>query len=176
MSHITPNELNSRLDDQGDFLLLDVREPVEHMQERIPGSQLMPLERLDLDNLPRDVTICVHCRTGRRAAVAAGKLADAGFNVLNLEGGIEHWKQHGLDIHKTPGAPKFTITQQVMMTGGLLALLGIAIGFTVSPVGFGLAAFIAAGQVFAGATGWCGMGMLIAKMPWNRMPEACGAE
>jgi hypothetical protein len=38
----------------------------------------------------------------------------------------------------------------------------------VHPGGFALSAFVGAGLVFAGVTDTCGMGMLIARMPWNR--------
>jgi hypothetical protein len=37
-----------------------------------------------------------------------------------------------------------------------------------TPVFFGLAAFVGAGLVMAGTTGWCGMARLLAHMPWNR--------
>ena len=51
---------------------------------------------------------------------------------------------------------------------GPLAVIGAAVGQFVHPGGFALSAFIGAGMVFAGVTDTCGMGMMIAKMPWNR--------
>jgi hypothetical protein len=48
-------------------------------------------------------------------------------------------------------------------------LLGTAVGLTVHPVGFGLAAFVGAGLIFAGVTDTCGMGLMLARMPWNRV-------
>jgi hypothetical protein len=56
-----------------------------------------------------------------------------------------------------------------------LVLLGVALGATVHSAFFGLSAFVGAGLVFAGVTDWCGMGLLLAKMPWNRTPQS-GAE
>jgi hypothetical protein len=52
-------------------------------------------------------------------------------------------------------------------------LLGCVIGFFVHPLGYALAAFIGAGLVFAGVTDTCGMGMVLARMPWNQAGERC---
>jgi hypothetical protein len=59
-------------------------------------------------------------------------------------------------------------------------LLGAVLGWLVHPAFVGLSAFVGAGLVFAGLTGWCGMGLLMARMPWNRKGEggrdgACAA-
>ena len=51
---------------------------------------------------------------------------------------------------------------------GPLAVIGAAVGQFVHPGGFALSAFIGAGLVFVGVTDTCRMGMMIAKMPWNR--------
>ena len=51
---------------------------------------------------------------------------------------------------------------------GPLVVIGAVVGQFVDPVGFALSAFIGAGMVFAGVTDTCGMGMMIAKIPWNR--------
>ena len=59
-----------------------------------------------------------------------------------------------------------------MVAGGLV-LLGVVLGFLVSPLLFGLSAFVGAGLVMAGATGWCGMATLLRHLPWNRsIPSA----
>jgi tryptophan-rich sensory protein len=47
-------------------------------------------------------------------------------------------------------------------------LIGVVLGFIWSPVLFGLSAFVGAGLVMAGASGWCGLAQLLAIMPWNR--------
>ena len=47
------------------------------------------------------------------------------------------------------------------------------LGWLVHPAFFGLSAFVGAGLVFAGITDWCGMGMLLAKMPWNNRTGDC---
>jgi hypothetical protein len=55
----------------------------------------------------------------------------------------------------------------VRIAAGLLVLLGALLGWLVHPVFVSLAAFLGAGLVFAGVTDTCGMGMLLARMPWN---------
>ncbi len=58
--------------------------------------------------------------------------------------------------------------RQVQITAGLLILTGIVLGWAVNPIFYALSAFVGAGLTFAGATGWCGMAMLLKTMPWNR--------
>jgi hypothetical protein len=50
-------------------------------------------------------------------------------------------------------------------------LTSVALGFLVHVYLFGLSAFVGAGLVFAGVTDTCGMGMLLARMPWNQVTE-----
>jgi hypothetical protein len=58
-----------------------------------------------------------------------------------------------------------------------LVLLGAVLAWWVDPAWIFLSGFIGAGLVFAGVTDTCGMGMLLARMPWNqpRMPSAARA-
>ena len=95
------------------------------------------------------------------------KLEDAGFEkVTNVEGGTSAWQSAGLPVIE--GKRRMSLERQVRIAAGSLVVIGAAIGQFVHPAGFGLSAFIGAGLVFAGVTDTCGMGMMIAKMPWNR--------
>jgi hypothetical protein len=58
--------------------------------------------------------------------------------------------------------------RQVQVTAGLIVLTRSSLGRLVHPAFYALSAFIGAGLTFAGATGWCGMAMLLKTMPWNR--------
>ena len=58
--------------------------------------------------------------------------------------------------------------QQVQITIGLGVLTGVILSRTVHPDWVFLSAFFGAGLVFAGSTGWCGLAILMSKMPWNR--------
>jgi hypothetical protein len=67
------------------------------------------------------------------------------------------------------GKKSISLERQLPITAGSLVLLGIALGALVHPVFYGLSAFVGAGLVFAGVTDTCGMGLLLARMPWNRV-------
>jgi len=58
--------------------------------------------------------------------------------------------------------------RQVQIAAGLLAVLGVILGFLVSPLFFLLSGFIGAGLIFAGVTGFCGMARVLATAPWNQ--------
>jgi len=64
----------------------------------------------------------------------------------------------------------------VRIAAGSLVLLGATLGSFVHPAFIGLAAFVGAGLIFAGITDTCGMGMLLARMPWNRRPQNSTAD
>ena len=50
--------------------------------------------------LPKDKTIAIYCRSGRRRQAAAKKLGQQGFEVVELDGGILSWQEAGLQIVK----------------------------------------------------------------------------
>lgn len=152
----------------GRMVLVDIREPIEYAQERIPGAHHVPAGDLGADRLRElgdGARIVLYCRTGRRSTEALRRFPD----VSHLEGGIEAWKRAGLQTESSPGAPRFAIFQQVLMTAGSLVLVFSALGAFVHPAWHGLAAAVGAGQVFSGATNTCAMAALLSKMPWNRM-------
>jgi adenylyltransferase/sulfurtransferase len=94
MESITAAELRSLLSTNFTGLLIDVREPHEHAISRIPGARLIPLATLsgELETLPTDCEIYVHCKSGARSAKASRLLLDHGFpSVKNITGGIDAW-------------------------------------------------------------------------------------
>lgn len=169
---ISPSELKSLLD-QGECHLVDVREPVEHAEEHITGSRLIPLGELEkrTHEISRDHPLVLTCRSGKRGGQAKEKLESLGFtNISNLEGGIQAWKAAGHMVGR--GEKKvFPLMQQVQIVIGLGVLSGAILSLLVHPNWVFLSAFFGAGLLFAGSTGWCGMAILMSKMPWNR---ACG--
>ena len=66
-----------------------------------------------------------------------------------------------------------SLERQVRIAAGFLVLSGVILGFLVHPYAFGLAGFVGAGLMFAGITDTCGMGMILAKMPWNQRSTCC---
>ena len=97
MSDITPAELRQRQQAGTAPLILDVREPWEHEETSIAGTQNIPLGSLPdhLESLEdhKDQEIVVHCRSGARSAQAKAFLTQQGFgNVRNLLGGMLAWE------------------------------------------------------------------------------------
>lgn len=85
----------------GRGVVVDVREPYEHEEARIPGARLVPLDELAhrAAELPRDRTLILQCRSGARSQSATRLLVERGFtNVANLEGGILRWAREGLPV------------------------------------------------------------------------------
>lgn len=176
-----PAEVAARLRERGGELI-DVRTPGEYAQIHAEGATLVPLHRLDpreviaSRNGAADEPIYLICRSGGRSATACAKFRAAGFNnVVNVVGGTTAWERAGLPIVR--GASRvIPLERQVRIAAGLVVMLGLLLGWLVHPAGFALSGFIAAGLIFSGVTGWCGMAMLLAKMPWNnRHAAGCAA-
>lgn len=175
-SSIQPTKLQNLL--STGCCLVDVREPVEYAEEHISGAKLIPLGQLErrASEIDRGQPLVVMCRGGKRGAEGLKKLEALGFKAgRNLEGGILAWKAAGLPVAK--GASKvLPLVQQVQLTIGLGVLTGAILALTVNPNWVFLCAFFGAGLVFAGSTGWCGLAILLSKMPWNRAAgQSCGS-
>jgi rhodanese-related sulfurtransferase len=85
----------------GEAILIDVREPWEWKQLRIPGAVLIPLAEVPqrLDEIPDDRDVYVHCRLGGRSAKAVEFLHEHGRpRAINVVGGIEAWQEAGLGV------------------------------------------------------------------------------
>lgn len=148
--------------------LIDIRGADEHARERIPGAVNVPLDRIR--DLPHDGRpVVFHCKSGMRTAVNTAQLRTAAGDATAyiLAGGIEAWRQAGYPIVADRSQP-LEIMRQVQITAGALVLTGVLLGLFVAPGFFGLSAFVGAGLMFAGVTGWCGMANLLRVMPWNR--------
>ncbi len=152
--------------------LIDVRGADEYAREHIPGAINLPLDRLA--DLPRDGhTLVFHCKSGMRTTANAPRLIDAiaGTPAFILEGGIDGWRAAGYPTRQDRSQP-LEIMRQVQIAAGSLVLIGVLLGLLVAPGFFGLSAFVGAGLVFAGLSGWCGMANLLKIMPWNRVKAA----
>jgi rhodanese-related sulfurtransferase len=179
-AEIDPRDAQAALS-RSECVLVDVREADEHARERIAGSVLLPLSTLT----PQQVNalganrVAIHCKSGRRGADAVARcagLAAAGITVVNVRGGIEAWKAAGLPTIVDTARPRISVMQQTQIVIGTCVFAGTALGFLVHPGFLAIPAFMGAGLVFAGATGFCGMAVAIGKLPWNRVPTAsCGA-
>lgn len=164
---ITPQEA-AKLVKEG-ASLIDIRGADEHARERIQGAENWPLDQLAPKSLTNPKGMIVyHCKTGMRTGANAQKLAEAAScEAFIVEGGLDAWKKSGLPVLADTSQP-MEVNRQVQITAGALVLSGIVLGAAVSPAFYLLSAFVGAGLMMAGITGWCGMARLLAIMPWNR--------
>lgn len=91
---LSPDDFREMLINGWDGLLLDVRTPEEYEARNIEGSKLIPLQELPerLQEIPKDLPIVIHCKSGMRSANACVFLSQKGYTQLsNLAGGIEAW-------------------------------------------------------------------------------------
>lgn len=157
--------------DSEETVVVDVREPAEHAAENIEGANLLPLSVVSKNALPQvhDKKLVIHCHTGKRGNNACKKLLaeDPNIEVYNLEGGISAWRAAGFQV---VSSVKYflPLDQQVQLTIGLGVLAGSLLAYFVSPLFFLLTGFFGAGLIFAGVSGFCGLAMVMAKMPWNQ--------
>ncbi len=173
---ISPQQL-AELCKSGKIDLIDVRTPVEFPEVHATNARNLTLDRLDpatvmqARNGNKDEPLYLICRSGSRGRQACEKFLAAGFtNVVNVEGGTLACVKAGLPVVR--GKKAISLERQVRIAAGSLVLLGVLLGWLVHPALFGLSAFIGAGLVFAGVTDTCGMGMMLARMPWNQVKDA----
>lgn len=95
----------------GQATLVDVREASEHACERITGAHLVPLSCFDPAKaaavLKPGTRLILHCKAGKRSADAASRaaaLVSQGIEVYSMTGGIDGWKQAGLNVETGPKA------------------------------------------------------------------------
>lgn len=90
---------------RGGALLVDVREQGEWDAGHVPKAKHLPLRGLhsSIHRLPQDRTIVVVCRSGNRSTRATRVLTKAGFDAVNLSGGMAAWKAAGLPLVSSRG-------------------------------------------------------------------------
>lgn len=170
---ITSEQAKRRLAD-GSAILIDIREPMEHAREAIPGARLHSLSRFDASALStlggaKTPALIFHCQSGKRTADNADRLRTCGVpEAYMLEGGLSGWKAAGYPTSIDRTKP-IELQRQVQIAAGLLILIGMLLAWLVSPLFLGLSAFVGAGLIFAGISGWCGMARVLGHMPWNRL-------
>lgn len=93
---ISVQDLKAKMDNKEDFVLIDVREKHEYDEFNI-GGKLIPLGEImgalgDLEDI-KGKEVIVHCRSGKRSAMAQYLMLQSGFSdVKNLTGGVLAWQ------------------------------------------------------------------------------------
>ncbi len=99
---LQPAEAQEKLKSTTKPFLLDVREPDEFRQAHIQGATLIPLGSLQasLARLPKNREILVICASGSRSGSATKSLIAAGYQALNVRGGMGNWMRAGLPVKR----------------------------------------------------------------------------
>ena len=153
--------------------LIDVRTPGEFETVHIAGAYNVPLDLLREhrdeigEHLERDVVLV--CRSGQRAAQAEDTLRAAGLvNVHVLDGGMTAWESAGLPVNR--GTERWDLERQVRLVAGSIVVSSV-LGSIVAPKLKWLAAGMGSGLAYAALSNTCAMGMLLARLPYNRGPS-----
>jgi rhodanese-related sulfurtransferase len=151
--------------------LLDVRTSGEYEGGHIEGSYNVPLDTLgehagELASVGDPVVLV--CRGGNRARQAEQVLRESGMASLHvLEGGVAGWQAAGYDLRRT-GRERWALDRQVRLVAGLVVLTGVLLSVLVSPSFVWLAGFMGAGLTFSALADWCGLAIVLGKLPYNR--------
>jgi rhodanese-related sulfurtransferase len=174
MTEITPRQLHERVLKDERIQLLDVRSEAEHSRVHVAGVQLAPLSEIDADTFAhesgftKDEPIYIFCTSGNRAKHAAAKLAKLGYTQCQVvEGGMGAWIKAGLPVNRSPNA-MVSLENQVRIAAGGIVLVGGLLTQFVNPAFIWLSGFVGVGLLISGFTDWCGMRLLISRMPWNQ--------
>lgn len=176
MNHkrITPRELMQHQDAK--LCILDVRTRAEVKSESLPGCLHIPLHELTPDELKNVLNSCdkdvskiyLLCQGGKRAELAAMQLqGNIDAELYIIEGGLNAVKAAQIPLQLS-GKKVIPLERQVRIATGFLVLAGVLLGASVNSWFYGLSGAVGAGLMFAGITDTCMMGMLLARMPWNR--------
>jgi rhodanese-related sulfurtransferase len=172
-SFIAPRELHRLLAGGCVAELLDVRTPGEFAVAHVPGAKLVSLDDLDPAGFLKqcgaaDRPVYVLCQSGGRARQAIEKFRRAGFeNCVLVEGGTQAWMDAGLPVACSE-SKTLPLMRQVQITVGFVSAVGAALALAISPWFAVIPLLAGCGLLFAGLTGFCGLALLLAKMPWNR--------
>jgi rhodanese-related sulfurtransferase len=172
---LAPAELAHLLRAHPEIRLLDVRTPGEYESAHIRGAYNVPLDRLGEHGEEIRATVAepvvLVCQSGQRARKAEAALRTAGMpNLHVLDGGVNGWVASGHPVVR--GATRISLERQVRIAAGALVAIGALLALIVHPLFAILPALVGSGLVFAGVSDICGMGMLLARLPYNR-PATC---
>src|SRR5690625_2339148 len=93
MNVATNDQVEAKINDK-ESIILDVREPAEYTMQHIPNSTLIPLGELEnrLDEIDKDKTVYVICRTGNKSSFAINFILENDYNnVHNSIPGMINW-------------------------------------------------------------------------------------
>lgn len=159
---VSPQTAHAKINEGA--LLLDVRAYPEWRGSHVAGATLIPLPELQRN--PRRGAlgdeVLVICQSGHRSQLATRILSANGVNASSVEGGLNAWQRAGLPSQKADGE-FIELDRQIRIAAGALVLTGLLV-----PRARVLSYFVSCALIVTGFLNWCGMGILLGKMPWNR--------
>ncbi|MFC3492627.1 rhodanese-like domain-containing protein [Glycomyces rhizosphaerae] len=171
MTTIDPRSARELIATGPDTLVVDVRTPGEFASAHLPGAINLPLDQVDA-HLRRIVAdaggrMILVCQSGRRAAQCQAKLAAAGLaDTAVLDGGMIAWTAADGPVVK--GRKRWDLERQVRLVAGGIVLISV-LASLLWPAAVFFAGLIGAGLTFAALRNSCLMGMLLARLPYNRV-------
>jgi rhodanese-related sulfurtransferase len=170
---IAPARLAQLLAENPGLDVIDVRTPLEFNEVHVAAAKNLPLDSLSPTDLvhegvlSEDEPVYILCQSGQRATKAAEKFARDGFpNAIVVEGGTQGWVGANLPVIRGH-RQVISLERQIRIAAGGMVFFFYLLGRFVHPFFFTLAGLIGLALVITGITGWCGMGLLLAKAPWN---------
>lgn len=176
MNHKRIHPIDLMANQTADTCILDVRTSAEVNAAGLPNCLHIPLHELTPERLLNEIEKngkngqCVYllCQGGKRAEMAADQLhGKINAELVVIEGGLNAALQSNIPLQKSTKTT-MSLERQVRIAAGSLVLLGTLLGTWFHPGFYGLSALVGAGLVFAGITDTCMMGMLLARLPWNK--------
>jgi len=173
MKHISISAFKEVIESEANNPTVDfinVCTPAEYKEKHIKGVRSVPLDTLEHDvaKLNTKQTVYIHCRSGNRGRQAIEKLKSLGVTaeLVNVEGGILAWEEAGYetDTHTS----RLPIMRQVFIGAGALTLGGVVLTYFVQYEFLAIPLVVSLGLLVSGLTGWCGMALVLSRMPWNK--------
>lgn len=166
---LSPAELKAAMAADSEVRIIDVRTTGEFESAHIPGAYNVPLDQLsehstELSSVKQ--TVVLVCQSGARSVKAEESLRAAGMcNMRLLEGGMGAWATAGLPVKVTKA--RWSLERQVRLVAGSIVLISILFSIAFPWTRF-IGGFVGAGLTFAALSNTCAMGMMLAKLPYNR--------
>jgi rhodanese-related sulfurtransferase len=167
---IAPTDVKQWVDD-GQAILIDVREFLEYTEEHIPKAELHPRSTFDPSTIPEPFNkkLIFYCLSGKRALALGAKWLEASGNqeVYCLQGGLEAWKKQGLptvlnlDVERKIESQAYILSGFVVFLGSVLSFF-FSNWFLIIPVVSGIL------LILAGCAGHRYRSFLLSKLPYNK--------
>ncbi len=157
---------------QGGIQVLDVRTRVETSTQSISGALHVPLDELNsseaLEQLAKiQGELYLLCKSGKRAGMARNQLSEKiGAKLTVIDGGIDALANCGLKTRSSNSV--WSLERQVRFTAGMIVVIGCLVALFAAPGAVWIPLLVGCGLMLAAATDSCAMGLLLARMPWNR--------